>query len=207
VKANLSSVTFSAAPWNRPLQDIKVNVSPNPDVVASSQAGSSLFLLTSHYPVSVGYSLDIAGGHGFEQGSVTINTPFSTKTTTFALAELVVQLVGDQNSPITLRVTGPKGLDLERNLPSSNQTATFVLPAGSYSVTAGQAGNSQSAQVRLSDGVATLVTLNFSTFLTFEIILIVTALVAAVGNVLFWFLRSRNLSSRMATSSKVPPSP
>jgi hypothetical protein len=42
------------------------------------------------------------------------------------------------------------------------------------------------------------VTLNFSAFLTFEVILIVTAIMAAIANVSIWILRSRSLSSRLA---------
>ncbi|MDA4117823.1 MAG: hypothetical protein OK455_05710 [Thaumarchaeota archaeon] len=198
VSANLSSIAFLATPWNEPIPDIKVDLSPNPDIISSSQAGSSLFLLAHRYPVSVDYSLDVAGGHDLEQGSVTIRGSFSTQTSTFDLAKLTVDILSDQNSPRTLQVTGPQGLNLTRNVLGNNRSATFLLPAGSYSVTLSQGGSSQSAQVVLTDGHATAVTLNFSTFLTFETILIVTAIVAAIGNVLIWVLRTRSLGSRMA---------
>jgi len=114
------------------------------------------------------------------------------------MAKLTVHVLSDQTSPTTLLVTGPHGVNITSGLVGSNQTSSFLLPTGSYSVTASQGGNSQSAQVALTDGLATAVTLNFSAFLTFEVILIVTAIMAAIANASIWILRSRSLRSRLA---------
>jgi hypothetical protein len=114
-----------------------------------------------------------------------------------------VHVLGDQSSPITLEVTGPQGAKvIPPNPVQSGQTVPLFLPTGSYTVTVLQAGASENANVGLADGLATAVTLNFNATPTLEIILAVTAVIAAVANVLIWTLRSRNLSSRMARRSK-----
>ena len=198
VKANLSAVNFVATPWNSPLQDIKVNVSRGPGIVQTSQQGNSLFVLTSKYPVELNYSLDISGGHNLAQGTVNLFGRYTAQTSDQKLAKLTVHVLSDQTSPTTLQVTGPQGVSITSGIVANNQTSSFLLPTGSYALTASQGGNSQSAQVALADGLATAVTLNFSAFLTFEVILIVTAIMAAIANVSIWILRSRSLSSRLA---------
>ncbi len=198
VRANLSAVKFVASPWDSPLQDISVKVSPQPGIVQTSQEGSSLFVLTSHFPVSLNYSVDISGGQNLARGTVTLNQRYGSQTSQLKLAKLTVHVLSDQSSPSTLKVTGPQGVDITSALVGSNQTSSFLLPTGSYTVAASQGGDSQSAQVSLTDGVATAVTLNFSTFLTFEIILIVTAIMAGLANILIWVLRTRSLGSRLA---------
>ena len=202
VNANVSSVDFLATPWNQTLQDVKVNVSPGPGVLQTSEAGSTLFVLASKYPAQLSYSLDISGGSGLATGSVTLKEAYSTQTSKLNLAKLTIHVLSDQTAPTTLQVTGPQGINITTGLLGANQTSSYILPAGSYSVTAAQGDNSQMAQVGLTDGLASAVTLNFSTFLTFEIILIVTAILAAIANVAIWLLRSRSLSNRMAGQTK-----
>ncbi|HYR04126.1 MAG TPA: hypothetical protein VEO75_01955 [Nitrososphaerales archaeon] len=198
VKANLSAVNFVATPWNSPLQDFKVNVSPVAGIVQTSQEGGSLYVLTSKYPVEFNYSVDISGGHNLAQGRVNLFGRYTAQTSGLKLAKLSVHVLSDQSSPTTLQVTGPQGVSITSGIVANNQTSSFLLPTGSYAVTASQGGNAQSAQVALADGLATAVTLNFSAFLTFEVILIVTAIMAAIANVSIWILRSRSLSSRLA---------
>lgn len=198
VRANLSSVDFVASPWNAPLQGVKVNVSPGPGIAQTSQAGSTLFVLASHYPLELNYSVDINGGHDVAQGTVRLDGSYSALSTDLKLAKLTLHVLSDQTSPTTLSVTGPQGVSITTGLLGSNQTSSFILPGGSYTVKASQGGDSQSAQVALTNGLATAVTLNFSTFLSFEIILIVTAIMAALANVVVWVLRSRSLGSRLA---------
>ena len=202
VNPNLSSVNFVVAPWNESLQDVKVNASPQNGILQTSQVGSSLFVLASDYPVRLDYSLDISGGQGLESGTLILTSSYATQTEKVNLAMLTVHVLSDQTAPTTLVVSGPKGVSITSGLVGSNQTSSFILPTGSYTVTASQAGNSQTEQVGLTDGLAASVTLNFSTFLTFEIILVVTAALAAIANVLIWVLRSRSLSSRMSATSK-----
>jgi hypothetical protein len=203
VNANLSSVNFVASPWNASLQDLTVNVFPAPGITQTSQDGSSLFVLASQYPVKLSYSLDIGGGVGLVTGSVTVNGRDSVLTNTISLAELTVHVLSDQSSPGTLDVTGPQGLSISTGAVGSNDTSSFLLPTGTYTVTATQAGSTESAQVGLTDGLASAVTLNFNTFLTFEIILVVTAVMAAVANLAIWVFSSRGLRGRMARAQKV----
>lgn len=199
VDASLASIKFLATPWNQTLPDLKVNVSPSEGVVQTSQAGSTLYVLASSYPVSIQYSVDISGGVGFEQGSsVTVPISYSTKTLALNLAKLTVYVVSDQSSPTNLEVTGPRGLNIAGGLTGTNQTMSFVLPPGTYSVTATQAGNTQAAQVALTDGLVSVVTLNFNTLVSFEIILVVTAVIAAVANVMVFLLRGRGIAPRLA---------
>jgi hypothetical protein len=197
VHANISSVNFVASPWDKPLPGVKVNASPATGILQTSQYGSSLFVLASQYPVQLNYSLDISGGHDLSQGSLTLSSRYETQTSKLEMAELTVHVLTDQSSPTTLEVAGPQGVDVTSGPVGSNQTKAFVLPAGSYTVTASQGGNSQTAQVGLTDGVATSVSLNLGAFPTLEIVLVVTAIVAAVANVSVWVLRSRSLSSRL----------
>jgi hypothetical protein len=198
LKANLSSVEFVASPWGSALKDVKVNVAPAVGVLQTSQEGGSLFVLTSQYPVQFYYSLDISGGQNLAQGTVTLEGSYTDQTTNLRLAKLTVHVLSDQTSPTALSVTGPQGVSITSGLVGGNQSSSFLLPTGSYTVAATQGGNSQSAQVALTDGVATAVTLNFSAFLTLEVILIATAIMAAIANLSILILRSRSLRSRLA---------
>jgi hypothetical protein len=202
VKANLSSVNFVASPWGKPLQDGKASVSPTSGVLQTSQEGGSLFVLASQYPVQLNYSLGFGGKVDLAQGSVTVDGSYSTQNIEVNSAELNVRVLSDQSSPVTLEVTGSQGANITTTPgpAEDNQTVSLFLPAGSYTVTALQAGESESANLGLTNGLATAVTLNFNATPVIEIILAVTAAVAAVANVLIWTLRSRSLSSRMAAT-------
>jgi hypothetical protein len=202
VKANLSSVNFIASPWGKPLQDGKASISPSSGVLQTSQERGSLFVLASRYPVQLNYSLAIAGEVDIPHASVTIDGSYSAQSVEVSSAELTAHVLGAQSSPITLEATGSKGANITSGPVESGQTVSFFLPAGSYTVTALQAGQSESAKVGLTDGLATAVTLNFNATPSLEIILAVTAAIAAVANVLIWILRSRSLSSRMAGTPK-----
>jgi hypothetical protein len=188
-------VNFVASPWNETITDANINVSAQSGV-QTSQQGSSLFVLAPEYPVTVNYSLDMSGGTGVATGGVEIPAQFTTQSVRVPLARLTVDVVSDVTSPSGLQVRGPNGLDISGALTGSNQTASFFLPAGSYSVSASQAGYSQSSSVTLADGTASSVILNFNTFMSLEIILIVTAAIAAIVNVLVWVLRPRGLGPR-----------
>ncbi len=69
-------------------------------------------------------------------------------------------------------------------------------------MTASQAGESQSAQVGLTDGFAASVTLNFGAYVGLETVLAVTAAIAVVANVLVWTFRSRGARLRLANRAK-----
>jgi len=93
----------------------------------------------------------------------------------------------------------------------SNETASFLVPSGGYSVTGTQGGVTTSAVANMTAGFAKAVTLNFiaavapssgSSIPSYEIILIVTAAAAGIANVANWFLRSRSLRARMASASE-----
>jgi hypothetical protein len=205
VTAKLSSVNFLASPWNESLSDVKVSVAPSSShIMQTSQAGSIVYVLASSYPLNFAYSLDISGGQNVSQGSTTIYGSYSTQTLKVALSKLTIHLLSDQSAPSTVDITGPQGVNITSNLVGSNQTMSYLLPPGSYTVTGSQAGNTQSDQAALLKGEAAVVTLNFNTFLSFDVILVVTAALAAIANVVIWVLRSRSLSSRMASPSKGP---
>ena len=121
-------------------------------------------------------------------------------TASLSLAKLTVNVVSDQTSATTLEVTGPNGLNITGQLIGANQTMSFILPTGSYSIAATQAGNTQNAQVSVTDGAASSATINFNTLLSFEIILVVTAAMAAIANLVIWIIRSRSLGSKLSSS-------
>ena len=179
-----------------------MSVSPSSEVLQTSQQGGSLFVLASRYPVQLNYSLDIGGAADLTHASVTIDGSYSSQNVNVSLAELTVHVLSDQGSPITLEVTGSQGANITSVPVESNRTVSLFLPTGSYTVTALQTGQSESAKASLTDGLAAAVTLNFNATPGLEIILAVTAAIAAVANVLIWILRSRSLSSRMAGTSK-----
>jgi len=200
VRANLSSVNFVASPWNTPLHNFTVDASPSPGV-QTTQRGDSMFVMANSYPVKLNYSLDFNGGHSLAQGSVTVTAGVS-QVSELKLAQLTVHILSDQSSPTTLEVTGPQGVTITNGIVGSNQTSSFLLPTGAYTVTASQGDNTESAQVSLTDGLAAGVTLNFNTFLTFEIILAVTAIMAAVANLAVLIFNSRSLRSRLASAPR-----
>lgn len=202
VRANISSVNFEASPWSEPVEDAKVSLTPSSEVLGTSQEGSSLFVLTSEYPAQLNYSLGIGGSPELARGAVTIDGRYATQTVEVSLAQLTVHLVGGQGSPITLDVTGSHGAIITGRPVGGNLTASLYLPTGSYTVTASQAGQSQSAQVGLTDGVASAVTLNFSAFTGLETVLVVAAAIAAVLNVLVWRLRARGPRLRPTSRAK-----
>jgi len=202
VRANISSVNLEASPWNASLPDAKVSVTSSSGVLQTSQEGSSLFVLASEYPAQLNYSLGIGGAADVAQGALTMNGRYSTQTLHVSSAELTVHLLSNQSSPITIGVTGSQSLDIPPSPIGSNRTVSLFLPTGSYTVTASQAGESQSAQVDLTDGVAAAVTLNFSPSVGLETILAVTAAIAVVANILVWAFRSRGARLRLDNRAK-----
>lgn len=211
VRANLSTVDFSLLPWNA--TSLNVNVSPSTGVVQTSEAGSSLFVLASQYPAQVPYTLDVNGEKDVAQGTATVASSYSTVTEPISLAFLSVHVKSNSNLATTLSVAGA-GLTVSGIPVEANKTATFLLPAGSYTVTGDQANQSQSAQAGLTDETADAVTLTFhvaatssaaSPYLTLELVLVLTAVVAIALNVAQRFRRSTTLGERMAkTPAKTP---
>ncbi len=190
LRANLSSIEFLASPWDEPLQDAVVSVASSAGVAQTSQQGSSLFVLSSAYPSRVDYSLAI-GGVGLEQGSSAFGADNSVDVVGVSLAQLTVGFSTGEQSPISLSVRGPSGMALSSNIQAGERTATLFLPTGTYTLTASQSGQSQSAQVDLVDGQASSASMSFGTLVAFEGLLVVTAVAAALANVLVFVLRSR----------------
>lgn len=200
VDANISSVTFVASPWNEPILGAKVSVSPADGIIQTSQSGSSLFVLAADYPASLSYSLDIAGGSTLAQGSLSFNASYQSQTDEVPTAMLTVHVVGNQGSPTTISVTGPGGLNLTSSAVGTNPSESLFLPEGPYTVSASQGGGSQSATVGLSQGDAIGLTLNLNSASDLEVILVVTAVIAAVANFMVWMGRPRGLGRRPAPS-------
>jgi hypothetical protein len=208
VNANVSSMRFIASPWNQPLQDATIDVSPTANILQTSQDGSSLFVLASRYPAQLNYSLNIGGAKARYQ-ELTIEGNGS-QTAAIDMAKLVVKVAGSPGSTlvgtsatttIAVDVTGSDGLNITETA-KGGQSVSFVLPAGSYTVTATQGGASQTTQVGLSNGVETTISLTLSTLPTLEIILVITAVIGALGNLIVWTLRSKRLSLNKARSTQ-----
>lgn len=205
VMANLSEVKFDFAPWN--VTALAVNVLPSNGVLGTSQVGNSLFVLTSQYPNLVYYTLDINGEKDIQGGTAFLSKSYSTVTEQIPLGLLSVRVLSNGNLPTTLDVTGPTGVGVSSDRVGVNQSGSFLLPAGVYTVTGLQANKSQSAQTSVKSGLEDSLTLTFltktasdagGTYATIEIFLIATAAVAAVANVARWLLRSRSLKARLA---------
>ena len=199
VDANVSSTEFIASPWNQPLQDATIDVSPTAGVVQTAQDGGSLFVLASRYPVVLNYSLDIGGAKTYDDSlNITGN---GNQTTAIDTAKLVVRVPGGQgpvgSTTATVDVAGSNGLNIT-GTAKGDQPLSLVLPAGSYTVTASQGGASQTTQVVLSDGVETTLSLTLSTLPTLEIILVITALIGAIGDALVWAFRSRRPTLKLS---------
>jgi hypothetical protein len=192
-----------------------VNVSPSAGILQTGQDGSSLYVLASQFPVQVAYTLDINGGNDLAQGTAMLNKSYSAATEQVSLALLTVHVVSDSGLPTTLNLTGPGGVSITSAPVGANQSASFLLPTGTYTATGSQANKSQSGQASVKDGLADSLTLNFNTatssaggsYATLEIILIATAVAAAVANVAVLVLRRRSLKAKMARASKAPKAP
>jgi hypothetical protein len=214
VMANISSVDFTFPPWREPSLSVNVNGSTSAGVLETSQEGSTLFVLSSRYPARVAYTLDVNGEDDLANGTAILVKSHSTLTEPVSLALLTVQVLSNRNLPTSLDVTGPPGVNISSSAVGANQTASFFLPTGTYTVTGSQANESQSAQTRVKAGLADSLTLTFqktvvatipaaekSSYGTSEIILVATAVVAAVLIVavrVLRVLRSRSLKASMA---------
>jgi hypothetical protein len=213
VMANLSSVDFTFPPWKEPSLNVNVNGSTSTGVLETSQEGSTLFVLSSQYPAKVAYTLDVNGEDDLANGTAILVKSHPTLTEPVSLALLTVQVLSNRNLPTILDVTGPPGVNIiSSSAVGVNQTASFFLPTGTYTVTGSQANESQSAQTSVKAGLADSLTLTFKTvvatpapekssYVTFEIVLVATAVVAAVMIVavrVLRVLRSRSLRARMA---------
>jgi hypothetical protein len=209
VRANVSSVNFTFPPWDLTPLSVNVSVSPSAGVLQTSQGGSSLFVLASRYPAQVDYTLDVNGESDLAQGAATILRSYSSLTESVSLALLTVHVLSSRNLATILDVAGPAGLNVSSTHVGVNQSATFLLPTGAYTVTGLQANSSRSARVSVEDGLADSLTLTFSTVSTpsaggsneaLAIVLIGAAAVGAIANAAFWLLRSRSLGARMASA-------
>jgi hypothetical protein len=216
VAANLSSLKFTFPPWNATSLNVSVNVPPSAGVLQTSQAGTTLFVLASQYPTQVAYTLDIDGENDLVQGTASLVKGYSTVQEQIGLGLLMVHVLSNRDLTTTLNVTAVAGVSFSRGHVGVNQTASFLLPTGAYTVTASQANKSQSAQTTVKDGLEDSLTLAFQTaagssagssYAIFEIILIVTAVVAAIANVAVRVLHSRSPRARMKNASKPAKDP
>jgi hypothetical protein len=216
VAANLSSVEFTFPPWNETSLNVSVNVTPSAGALQTSQAGNTLFVLASRYPTQVAYTLDINGENDLVQGTASLVKGYSTVQEQVSLGLLMVHVLSNLDLTTTLNVTAVAGVSFSRGNVGVNQTASFLLPTGAYTVTGSQANKSQSAQTTVKDGLEDSLTLAFQTaasssagssYTIFEIILIATAAVAAVANVVGRVLHSRSLRARMENASKPAKAP
>ena len=195
ISANLSSVHFLASAWQQPLQDMKVSVAPDPRIAQTSVQGSTVYVLAARYPLPLNYSVDV-GGIKTGAGSLTLSRPFSAANASFDVAKLDLRLVSSNSSAGALRISGSNGAAVTR-LVQVNHNSTFFLPAGSYTVTGAQGADSQTSSVVLVNGEESSVTLDLTTVLRLELILVATGLIAAGANVLIWLFRSRGFRPRL----------
>lgn len=196
LRANVSSVDFLASPWSEPLQDALVRVTSSTGVAQTAQQGGSLFVLASSYPAQLNYSVEV-GGTEVQQGSSTFETDNSVRVVDVKLSQLKVEFSTAAQSPISLNVQGPSGLVVTRTIQGNEGTAYLFLPGGSYTLTASQAGQSQSTHADLIDGQAASTSINFGTLVVFEDVLVATAVVAGLANVVVFALRSRRARRRV----------
>jgi len=207
VMANLSSVSFSSSPWD--LTSLSVIVAPSAGVVQTSQEGGTLFVLSSQYPTKVAYTLDVNGEKDIAQGNATIVKSYSALTRQINLGLLTVKVISNRDLTSTLDVTGPSNISLSSGPVGLNQSASFFLPTGTYTVTGVQANESQVAQTNVKDGATDSLVLTFHTIdapkgvnwdEAIEIILIGIAAAAIVANIVLRLRRSKSLGARMANA-------
>lgn len=196
LRANISSMEFVASPWDEPLQDALVTVTSSTGVAQTGQQGGSLFVLASSYPAEVNYSIGI-GGVDVRQGSSTFQSDNSVDVVGVKLSQLKVAFSTADQSAISLSVQGPSGLQVTRTVQGNEGAAYLYLPTGSYTLTASQAGQSQSEHADLIDGQAASASISFGTLVAFEEVLVVTAVVAGLANLVVFALRSRRARHRV----------
>lgn len=196
VSAGVSRISFVASPWNGTISDMTVGVSPQSGV-QTSQDGSSLFVVADDYPVDLSYSIGIGGENVISHASASVPTGGLSLTASVSLAKLTVNVVSNKPSQTELVVTSPGGLKISTGLSGGKQTASFLVPTGSYSLSATQAGSVETSKVSLTDGTAAQVALNFNAFTGLEILLVVTAASGVAANVLIRIHRWRGISSKV----------
>ena len=104
-------------------------------------------------------------------------------------------------------------MSISSNPVGVNQSSSFLLPEGNYTVTGTQGNSSQIGPASVTDGSTASLTLTFhiiaartagssSPYPTIELILVAAAGAAAVANGALRLLSSKSLGAKMAKASK-----
>jgi hypothetical protein len=198
VSAGLSGVSFLASTWGVPLQDVKVEVAPDPRILQVSEQANSVYVLASQYPFPLNFSVAV-GGSQAASGSLTIESPYTLTNSSVSVGRLTVFVIGDGSAEAVARVIGTTGGNITR-LVNDSQASSFYLPAGSYRITASQGFNSLSTTVTLADGSDSTVKLDIRTFQSLQVALALTAVIGAVSYLVYRAVGPRNPKSSVASS-------
>jgi hypothetical protein len=198
VSAGLSGVSFLASTWRVPLQDVKVEVAPDPRILQVSEQANSVYVLASQYPFALNFSVAI-GGSQAASGSMTIESPYTLTNSSVNVGRLTVLVLGDGGAEAVVQVFGTTGGNITR-LVNGSQSSSFYLPAGSYRVAASDGFNSLSTTVALTDGSDSTVKLDIGTFQSLEVALTLTAVVGVASYLVYRAVGPRNPKSSLAKS-------
>jgi len=183
----LSAAAVVGAPWNIALPYVQVKA-VGPTILGSAETDSTLYVLSSHYPVNATLQVSV-GTANYSNQSLYLARAYSLSSVEVSVGLLVVQATEDGQAKSGLKVT----IRTQKNTTVTSTTngtgaVTFALPAGEYSasVSIGSVSDSASANVVAGEQVLVSLDMNAQAGQSLIIGLVLLALAGIVANVWVW---------------------
>ncbi len=183
----LSAAAVVGVPWNTALPDVQVRA-VGPTILGSVEANSTLYVLSSHYPVNATIQVSV-GTENYSNQSLYVARAYSLSSVEVSVGLLVVQATANGQAKSGVKVT----IRTQTNTTVTSTTngtgaVTFAFPAGEYYASAGIGSVSDSASANVVAGEQVLVSFDLSAQTGQSLItgLVLLALAGIVANVWVW---------------------
>jgi len=189
VDPGLAAITMEGTPWNQTLSDLTGTAS-GVGVVGSDTINGTVYVVSSQYPATDNVAISL-GGSLYQTLQVHLEASYSVQSLMVPAGKLVVQTTknGAASSGVKVSLLAGGNATLVE-YTGSNGTATFYVPAGNFTVSAGTA----TSPVQVLAGKETDVTLELATQQSGTVIWVLAGIgVVGLGaNVFVWWRWWRN---------------
>jgi|GEM_PF-2509602 hypothetical protein len=223
INLGLAKINLLSSPWGITPPDISIEIpqgngstqssSPqclgqNLNLLYSSIYNGTIYLIASHYPVTVEYCLSF-GGKLISNESTTLDSPYTAVEQNITLGKISAE-VTDNGKP----VSGAEVIVLNQRLDANESKATdssggavFYVPTGTYKVIAFLGSSNISKSFEIASGANEIAQFSFTTSgpssspaIDPDFYLIALAVVGVLLNLWAWIFRPRLALRRLTRS-------
>jgi hypothetical protein len=145
-------INVVAVPWRERMAAARIVLAPNPDIEDLKIVNGTIYLTASHFPLSLNISLAI-GNAVFETHTLQVMQPYSIQELDVRAGrlDLLTRLNGSPAVGALVEIFDQKN-DTFTMTADAGGSASFLLPAGSYRLTANLGNQTREAQFTIQDG-------------------------------------------------------